>query len=132
MRAKEFLSEINLNIPDQMVNVQIPLSAVTGGSEAEQDDEVLNPGRRAGADGDYKWSPPLQQHLDATKDAIGPTNHEITVDDAEAVEDIKDAEAEAEQPADQEVGSQQPDSNTVDSLKKLIASILSKSPSVPS
>ena len=33
--------------------------------------KTVNPGRRAGTDGRYKWSPPLQQHLDAVKDSVG-------------------------------------------------------------
>ena len=116
MRAKEFLNEIALNIPDQMVTVQIPLSAITGGTASVSSDEVINPGKRAGEDGDYKWSPPLQQHLDATKDAVGPSNDEITVADAEQ------AEAEKEQ---------QPQANDqVSDFKKTLAALLSRRPSV--
>jgi len=82
MRAREFLNEIRLDIPDQMVTVSVPLSTLTdGGGGAE---EVVNPGRRDGEDGRYKWSPPLQQHLDAVKDSVGPSNDELTVADAEA------------------------------------------------
>jgi hypothetical protein len=83
MRAREFLNEIRLDIPDQMVTVSVPLSTLTdgGGDDAE---EVVNPGRRDGEDGRYKWSPPLQQHLDAVKDSVGPSNDELTVADAEA------------------------------------------------
>ena len=115
MRAKEFLNEIALNIPDQMVTVQIPLSAITGGTASVSSDEVLNPGKRAGEGGDYKWSPPLQQHLDANKDAVGPSNDEITVADAEQ------AEAKKEQPqADDQVSE----------FKKTLAALLSRTPSV--
>jgi hypothetical protein len=111
MRAKEFLSEISLNVPDQMVTVQVPLSALTGGNV--ESDDVLNPGKRAGEDGKYKWSPPLQQHLDATKDAVGPSNDEITVDNAEQ------AEQEKEQPED-----------PIRDFKKTLAVLLSRTPSV--
>ena len=90
MRAKEFITEIKLDVPNQMVSVQIPLSdlvAVTG----EPDPTVkVNPGKRAGDDGKYKWSPPLQQHLDSVKDSVGPSNDEITTDDSDA-EEIEDA-----------------------------------------
>jgi hypothetical protein len=83
MRAREFLNEIRLDIPDQMVTVSVPLSTLTdGGDDAA---EVVNPGRRDGEDGRYKWSPPLQQHLDAVKDSVGPSNDELAVTDAEAV-----------------------------------------------
>jgi hypothetical protein len=36
--------------------------------------DTVNPGRRAGEDGRYKWSPPLQQHLDSVKDSVGPSD----------------------------------------------------------
>jgi len=84
MRAREFLNEIRLDIPDQMVTVSVPLSTLTDGGEDEE--VVVNPGRRDGEDGRYKWSPPLQQHLDAVKDSVGPSNDELTVADAEAAE----------------------------------------------
>lgn len=114
MRAKEFLNEIALNIPDQMVTVQVPLSAITQGGNIDSD-TVINPGKRAGEDGDYKWSPPLQQHLDTTKDAVGPSNNEITVADAE------EAEAEKEHsPADADLSD----------FKKTLAALLSRTPSV--
>jgi hypothetical protein len=82
MRAREFLNEIRLDIPDQMVTVSVPLSTLTDGGEDEE--AVVNPGRRDGEDGRYKWSPPLQQHLDAVKDSVGPSNDELTVADAES------------------------------------------------
>ena len=82
MRAHEILNEIRLDIPDQMVTVSVPLSTLTDGGEDEE--AVVNPGRRDGEDGRYKWSPPLQQHLDAVKDSVGPSNDELTVADAEA------------------------------------------------
>ena len=81
MRAHEILNEIRLDVPDQMVTVSVPLSTLTDGGDTE---EIVNPGRRDGEDGRYKWSPPLQQHLDAVKDSVGPSNDELTVDDAEA------------------------------------------------
>jgi len=82
MRAREFLKEIKLDIPDQMVTVQVPLSAIknqlnVGGGE---DDEVVNPGKRIDSKGDIKWSPPLQQHLDAVKDSVGPSDQAVSVD----------------------------------------------------
>lgn len=40
----------------------------------DDESDALNPGRRAGEDGRYKWSPPLQQHLDAVKDSVGPSD----------------------------------------------------------
>ena len=36
--------------------------------------DTVNPGRRAGEDGRYKWSPPLQQHLDSVKDSVAPSD----------------------------------------------------------
>jgi hypothetical protein len=82
MRAHEILNEIRLDIPDQMVTVSVPLSTLT--DHGDDVDEIVNPGRRDGEDGRYKWSPPLQQHLDAVKDSVGPSNDELTVADAEA------------------------------------------------
>lgn len=115
MRAREILSEIALNIPDQMVTVQVPLSSITHGST---EDDLLNPGKRAGEDGKYKWSPPLQQHLDVTKDAVGPSNDEITVADAEEAEAEKDQE-----------NPQTADTDLSD-FKKTLAALLSRRPSV--
>ena len=116
MRAKEFLNEIALNIPDQMVTVQVPLSSITQGGSIESD-TVINPGKRAGEDGDYKWSPPLQQHLDTTKDAVGPSNNEITVADAEQAEAEKDQE-------------HAPAETDLSNFKKTLAALLSRTPSV--
>lgn len=75
MRVKEFVNEINLNIPDQMVTVQVPLSAITGSGDTTA--PVKNPGTRMGKNGKKKWSPPLQQHLDTVKDTVGPSDDEI-------------------------------------------------------
>jgi hypothetical protein len=104
MRAKEFLNEVTLDIPDQMITVQIPLTAVSKSS-----DTPINPGKRAGDTGQYKWSPPLQQHLDTAKDAVGPSNSEIDVDSSNAIEAKRDA---------------------VEELRSKIAAILMKTPSV--
>lgn len=46
----------------------------TGQLADDSADDVVNPGRRAGEDGRYKWSPPLQQHIDAVKDSVGPSD----------------------------------------------------------
>ena len=81
------------------------------------DDPIINPGKRAGEDGKYRWSPPLQQHLDATKDAVGPSNDAIDVDSAEEIEANKDHSDD-----------QQPDQ--MDDFKKRLAAILSRTPSV--
>lgn len=87
MRAREFLSELKLDIPDQMVTVQVPLSTISrdqaGGDEGEGSN-IKNPGRRVDSRGRYKWSPPLQQHLDAVKDSVGPSDQEVDVDTPES------------------------------------------------
>lgn len=82
MRAREFLRELKLDIPDQMVSVQIPLSAINGqkGVGLDADGQVDNPGKRIDSKGDIKWSPPLQQHLDAVKDSVGPSDQAVSVD----------------------------------------------------
>ena len=74
MRAREIISELKLDIPDQMVNVQVPLAAIA--SSADDEAPIINPGRVAGKDGKYKWSPPLQQGLDVQKAEIGISNDE--------------------------------------------------------
>lgn len=79
MRAREFLKELKLDIPDQMVTVQVPLSAIKGQLQG-QDGAVDNPGKRIDSKGDIKWSPPLQQHLDAVKDSVGPSDQAVSVD----------------------------------------------------
>lgn len=108
MKVKEILSELKLNIPDQMVNVQIPLNSIA--KDEEDDTPIVNPGKKAGEDGNYKWSPPLQQQLDATKDAVGISNDETDEVSAEI-------EAEKEQSKDQEI----------EDLKSKIAHLLSQS-----
>jgi hypothetical protein len=95
VRAREILSELKLDIPDQMVNVQIPLANITKTSDADPQ-PVINPGKRPGEDGNYKWSPPLQQHLDTSKDAVGISNDETNHIAAEV-------EAEKELSKDQEI-----------------------------
>ena len=73
MRAKEFIREFTVNVP---VTINIPLGDMLKG---QSDNEVVNPGVRYGEDGDAKWSPPLQQHLDTVKDSVGPTTEDPTV-----------------------------------------------------
>jgi hypothetical protein len=77
MRAQEFLSKIGFGTGSQ---TEGPVSVSVSDTEPE---EILNPGQRSDNEGNYKWSPPLQQQLDAVKDAVGPSNDEITVADAE-------------------------------------------------
>jgi hypothetical protein len=85
MRAREFLRELKLDIPDQMVSVQIPLSTINGqkGVSLDGEDSVDNPGKRIDSLGSIKWSPPLQQHLDAVKDSVGPSDQAVSVDPEE-------------------------------------------------
>jgi hypothetical protein len=73
MRAQEFLNKIGFGLHSQ---TEVPVVA-------DEPDEILNPGQRSDNEGNYKWSTPLQQQLDAIKDAVGPSNNEITVADAE-------------------------------------------------
>jgi len=72
MRAKEFIKEFTVNVP---VTINIPLGDVL---KAQASNDVINPGVRYGEDGDAKWSPPLQQHLDTVKDSVGPTTEDPT------------------------------------------------------
>lgn len=128
MRAREFLKEVNLDIPDQMVSVQIPLSAITRGSDqSSQDQLIINPGRSAGKDGKYKWSPPLQQHLDVTKDAVGPSNNELSADAALAMHNADHDPQGDPEPSDQLSGTP---ADSVDQLKKRIAALLARVPSI--
>jgi hypothetical protein len=60
MRAAEFLKTL--------------IDVVNSGQFPDDEPAVVNPGRRAGEDGRYKWSPPLQQHLDSVKDSVGPSD----------------------------------------------------------
>ncbi len=73
MRAREFIREFTINVP---VTVNIPLSDVLA---KVNDEKVINPGVRYNNNGDAKWSPPLQQHLDTVKDSVGPTTEDPTV-----------------------------------------------------
>lgn len=77
MRAKEFISEMKIDVPDQMVSVQVPLATLLHSTQSQ----LVNPGKRAGEDGKYKWSPPLQQHLDAVKDSVGPSTNDTEESD---------------------------------------------------
>ena len=81
MRAYEFITEVKIDIPDQMVTVQVPLSTLrTSAPEYEEVAPVEpvrrmrptteEPGLRRGKNGKTKWSPPLQQHLDTMKDSV--------------------------------------------------------------
>jgi hypothetical protein len=100
MRAREFITELRLDIPDQMVAVQVPLSTIQGGQAGAgpgAGSALKNPGRRTDADGRYKWSPPLQQHLDAAKDAIGPSDQAV---DAEVETDPDAGLQHSPQPVD--------------------------------
>jgi hypothetical protein len=72
MRAREFIREFPINVP---VTINIPLADVL---KNISDKEIVNPGVRYGDDGDSKWSPPLQQHLDTVKDSVGPSETDPT------------------------------------------------------
>jgi hypothetical protein len=76
MRAQEFLNKIGFGLQSQ---TDVPASTA-------EPEEIVNPGQRSDARGNYKWSPPLQQQLDAVKDLIGTSNDELNVDDAESAE----------------------------------------------
>ena len=76
MRAQEFLNKIGFGLQPQ---TEVP-------STTAEPEEIVNPGQRSDERGNYKWSPPLQQQLDAVKDLIGPSNDELNVDDAESAE----------------------------------------------
>jgi hypothetical protein len=86
MRAREFLKELKLDIPDQMVNVQVPLSAIQGAVPVDTTG-TNNPGKRLDSRGKVKWSPPLQQHLDVAKDSVGPSDQAVSVDPHSEEED---------------------------------------------
>lgn len=84
MKVNEILTELRLDIPDQMVTVQVPLSTISDQEEGSDDGEqIRNPGRRVDSMGRFKWSPPLQQQLDAAKDAVGPSDQSVEVQDDE-------------------------------------------------
>ena len=74
MRINDLLNESDIYIPGSGNTINIIV-----GSE-EEAKEKINPGIRYNDDGTAKWSPPLQQHLDAVKDAVGPTNSDTTVE----------------------------------------------------
>ena len=57
MRAREFIREF-----DTMTLPPLPVGVAQ--------DPSSEPGTRTGVTGDPKWSPPLQQHLDAVKDSV--------------------------------------------------------------
>ena len=71
MRAKDFINENT----DSAAYLFHTLS---------DDQPMVNPGKRVGSDGTYKWSPPLQQQLDLIKDIAGVSSDEVTAADAEA------------------------------------------------
>lgn len=68
---------------------------------------VVNPGRRADSQGSYKWSPPLQQQLDAVKDSVGVSVDTISPEEAEA-----------------EAANGQNQENTLNQLRKSLASLV--------
>jgi hypothetical protein len=112
MRAKEFLKEFTINVP---VTINIPLSDLLKSSDGER---VINPGLRYGEDGDAKWSPPLQQHLDTVKDSVGPSETDPT--------HIHDDDSYHEPNLD--LGS---DQSSVAIPKINLASVIGKLPSMP-
>jgi len=73
MRAAEFLKTL--------------IDVVNTGQFPEDEDVPVNPGRRAGEDGRYKWSPPLQQHLDSVKDSVGPSD-ETQLEEPEQIQNL--------------------------------------------
>jgi hypothetical protein len=74
MRINDILNEGDILIPGSGNTINIIV-----GSE-EETKEKVNPGIRYNNDGLAKWSPPLQQHLDVVKDAVGPTNTDTTIE----------------------------------------------------
>ena len=81
MRAYEFITEVTIDVPDMMVTVQVPLSALGCSPETTDTNDdtpvsrtrpktIEQPGLRRGKNGKTKWSPPLQQHLDTMKDSV--------------------------------------------------------------
>ena len=73
MRIRDLLKEDDVNVSGSGNTINIYVNS------KEEAEEVLNPGIRYNDDGTAKWSPPLQQHLDAVKDAVGPTDADTTV-----------------------------------------------------
>jgi hypothetical protein len=74
MRAREFIREGDIHIPGSGNTINIYVNS------SEEAEEVLNPGIRYNDDGTAKWSPPLQQHLDAIKDTAGTTSDDTTIE----------------------------------------------------
>lgn len=85
MRINEILNEDDISIPGSGNTINIYVNS------KEEAEKVLNPGIRYNDDGTAKWSPPLQQHLDAVKDAVGPTDADTTIEpDAEEAPVVDD------------------------------------------
>jgi hypothetical protein len=74
MRINDLLNEGDIHIPGSGNTINIIV-----GSE-EEAEKITNPGIRYNDDGNAKWSTPLQQHLDAVKDAVGPTEDDTTME----------------------------------------------------
>jgi hypothetical protein len=74
MRINDLLNEGDIYIPGSGNTINIIV-----GSE-EEAKEKINPGIRYNDDGTAKWSPPLQQHLDAVKDTSGTTLSDTTIE----------------------------------------------------
>lgn len=73
MKALEILSDL------AKVIGKIADDEVTQGQE-----QKINPGRRVDSEGNYKWSPPLQQQLDTAKDAVGTSIDAVNQDEADS------------------------------------------------
>ena len=113
MKVREIISEVKIDVPNQMVSVQVPLKDLMVGGTVDSSN-VVNPGKRAGEDGNYKWSPPLQQQLDTAKDAVGDSNEETNEFDAEVQSEI-----------DAPVGSDDTGETDLQDLKAKVAALLS-------
>jgi hypothetical protein len=74
MRINELLNEGDIHIPGSGNTINIIVNS------AEEAEKLINPGIRYNDDGTAKWSPPLQQHLDAVKDSVGPTEDDTTTE----------------------------------------------------
>ena len=74
MRINELLNEGDIHIPGSGNTINIIVSS------EEEAEKIINPGIRYNDDGTAKWSPPLQQHLDAVKDSVGPTEDDTTLE----------------------------------------------------
>jgi hypothetical protein len=71
MRMSDILEEGDIIIPGSGNHITIVMGK-------DDKSEINNPGIRYNDDGKAKWSPPLQQHLDVVKDAVGPTDDDTT------------------------------------------------------